>query len=300
MDTNEVKFDSISSLDEYYGFEHLNPLVSVGHYDGAHRPGITAYTYGIYAVFIKETKGCALNYGLTRYDFDEMSVVSFAPGQKVSSVVEEGAELPRWTVLAFHPDLLARTALGRRMSAYGFFAYNSNEALHLSKEEVQLLSAVLSLIEKEMRHAIDRHSRAILVSHIEVFLDYCLRFYERQFFSREIVNSSVVDRFQAMLDEYMAKNLEESGLPTVAYFADRLNLSAGYFGELVKTVTGMNAKDMIAERLTGAARELLSDMTLSVTQVSDRLGFEYPQHFVRFFKRRTGRTPKEYRTISLN
>lgn len=133
-----------------------------------------------------------------------------------------------------------------------------------------------------------------------MFLDYCLRFYERQFFSREIVNSSVVDRFQAMLDEYMAKNLEESGLPTVAYFADRLNLSAGYFGELVKTVTGMNAKDMIAERLTGAARELLSDMTLSVTQVSDRLGFEYPQHFVRFFKRRTGRTPKEYRTISLN
>ena len=159
---------------------------------------------------------------------------------------------------------------------------------------------VLSLIEREMRHSIDRHTRSIIISHIEVFLDYCLRFYERQFYTREIINSTVVENFNALLDSYIANDIQEQGLPTVAYFADRLNLSPGYFGELVKTSTGITAKDMIAERLAEAARELLNDLTLSVTQVGDRLGFEYPQHFVRFFKRRTGRTPKEYRTISSN
>ena len=225
---------------------------------------------------------------------------STCTGQKVTAIVEEGKQQPRWTVLAFHPDFLARTQLGRKMSSYGYFSYSNNEALHLSKDEVELLMDVLSLIEREMRHSIDRHTRSIIISHIEVFLDYCLRFYERQFYTREIINSTVVENFNALLDSYIANDIQEQGLPTVAYFADRLNLSPGYFGELVKTSTGITAKDMIAERLAEAARELLNDLTLSVTQVGDRLGFEYPQHFVRFFKRRTGRTPKEYRTISSN
>ena len=275
-------------------------MIAVGHYNGELVPGSTTYEFGVYAIYIKETKGCELNYGLTKYDFDEMSVTAFAPGQKVTAVVEEGQEQPRWTVLAFHPDFLARTQLGRKMSSYGYFSYSSNEALHLSKEEVNLLSAVLSLIEREMKHSIDRHSRSIIISHLEVFLDYCLRFYERQFYSREVINNTVVEKFNALLDEYLTNDISERGLPTVAYFADRLNLSAGYFGELVKTSTGTTAKDMIADRLVNAARELLNDLTLSVTQVGDMLGFEYPQHFVRFFKRRTGRTPKEYRTISIN
>ena len=275
-------------------------MIAVGHYNGEAVPGSTTYEFGVYAIYIKETKGCELNYGLTKYDFDEMSVTAFAPGQKVTAVVEEGQEQPRWTVLAFHPDFLVRTQLGRKMSSYGYFSYSSNEALHLSKEEVDLLSAVLSLIEREMKHSIDRHSRSIIISHLEVFLDYCLRFYERQFYSREVINNTVVEKFNALLDEYLANDISEQGLPTVAYFADRLNLSAGYFGELVKTSTGTTAKDMIADRLVNAARELLNDLTLSVTQVGDMLGFEYPQHFVRFFKRRTGRTPKEYRTISIN
>ena len=175
----EVKIDTIQHLNEYYGFEHLNPMITVGHYKGDPEPGATTYDFGVYAIYIKETKGCELNYGLTKYDFDEMSVTAFAPGQKVTAVVEEGKEQPRWTVLAFHPDFLARTQLGRKMSSYGYFSYSSNEALHLSKDEVELLMAVLSLIEREMRHSIDRHTRSIIISHIEVFLDYCLRFYER-------------------------------------------------------------------------------------------------------------------------
>lgn len=298
--TTTVKLDSIRSLNDFFGFEHLNPMITVGHYSGEAVLGTTAYEYGLYAIYIKETKGCELNYGLTKYDFDEMSVTSFAPGQKVTATLTEGMAQPRWTVLAFHPDFLARTALGGKMSAYGFFSYNSNEALHLSKEEVDLLQAVLALIEREMRHSIDRHTRSIIISHIEVFLDYCLRFYERQFYSREVINSTVMDKFNAMLDDYLSGDIRKHGLPTVAYFADRLSLSPGYFGELVKTSSGITAKDMIAERLVTAARELLNDLSLSVTQVGDLLGFEYPQHFVRFFKRRTGRTPKEYRSATAN
>ena len=297
---NEVIIDNIHRLNDFYGFGHLNPMIAVGHYKGEPEPGATTYEFGVYAIYIKETKGCELNYGLTKYDFDEMSVTAFAPGQKVTTVVEEGQEQPSWTVLAFHPDFLVGTALGRKMSSYGYFSYNSNEALHLSKEEVDLLGAVLSLIEREMKHSIDRHSRTIIISQLEVFLDYCLRFYERQFYSREVINNTVIEKFNALLDTYMKSDIREKGLPTVAYFADRLNLSPGYFGELVKTSTGTTAKDMIADRLVSTARELLNDLTLSVTQVGDMLGFEYPQHFVRFFKRRTGRTPKEYRTIAAN
>ncbi len=218
----------------------------------------------------------------------------------MTSVVRTGQKQPRWTVLAFHPDFLSRTALGRKMSSYGFFSYNSNEALHLSQDEVELVQSVLSLIEREMRHAIDRHSRNLIITQIEVFLDYCLRFYERQFYTREIINTSVMERFTCLLDDYIAGRLEENGLPTVAYFAYNLNLSPGYFGELVKMSCGITAKDVIAGRLVNAARELLSDLSLSVTQVGERLGFEYPQHFVRFFKRRTGQTPKEYRNIPIN
>ncbi len=275
-------------------------MITVGHYKGEPQPGETTYDFGVYAIYIKETKGCELNYGLTKYDFDEMSVAAFAPGQKVTSVVRTGQKQPRWTVLAFHPDFLSRTALGRKMSSYGFFSYNSNEALHLSKDEVELVQSVLSLIEREMRHAIDRHSRNLIITQIEVFLDYCLRFYERQFYTREIINTSVMERFTCLLDDYIAGRLEENGLPTVAYFAYNLNLSPGYFGELVKMSCGITAKDVIAGRLVNAARELLSDLSLSVTQVGERLGFEYPQHFVRFFKRRTGQTPKEYRNIPIN
>lgn len=297
---NVVKFDTIRSLNDYYGFEHQNPMIAVGHFSGALEPGTVTFEFGLYTIYIKETKGCKINYGLTEYDFDEMSVTAFAPGQKATTTVEEGMEQPRWTVLAFHPDFLVRSALGSKMSSYGYFSYNSNEALHLSKDEVDLLGAVLSLIEREMKHSIDRHTRTIIISHVEVFLDYCLRFYERQFFTREVINTTVVEKFSNLLDGYITDEIREKGLPTVSYFADRLNLSAGYFGELVKTSTGVTAKDMISERLVTAARELLNDLSLSVSQVGDMLGFEYPQHFVRFFKRRTGRTPKEYRTISAN
>ncbi len=194
-----------------------------------------------------------------------------------------------------YAQLLNRTQLGKNISRYEFFDYTSNEALHLSAAEVNIFRDVLSMIKQELQHPIDRHSRELIVSNIELLLNYCLRFYDRQFITREEINHSVVKKFISLLDEYIARKAEHEGLPTVAYFADKCCYSTKYFGELVKTETGKTAKSMINDRLLSAARQLLDDETLSITQVSQRLGFEYSQHFVRFFKAQTGKTPSEYR-----
>ena len=251
--------------------------------------------YGFYALYLKENKGCKLSYGRTEYDFDEMTVTSFAPGQVVT--VEPNPEVPfaKYIGLAFHPDLLNRTSLGKQMSRYEFFDYTCNEALHLSAQEVEIFKGVLAMIEQELHHAIDKHTRELVVSHIELLLNYCLRFYDRQFITREEINHSVVKKFLSLLDEYISEKAEREGLPTVAYFADKCCLSTGYFGTLVKTETGRTAKDLINDRIMGKAKELLQSDTLSVSQVSQRLGFEYPQHFVRFFKALTGKTPTQWR-----
>ena len=230
-----------------------------------------------------------------QYDFDEMTVTSFAPGQSIKVEPNPGVPLAKYTVLAFHPELLNRTQLGKNISRYEFFDYTSNEALHLSAAEVNIFRDVLSMIGQELEHPIDKHSRELIVSNIELLLNYCLRFYDRQFITREEINHSVVKKFISLLDEYIAQKAEHEGLPTVAYFADKCCYSTKYFGELVKTETGRTAKSLISDRLLSAARQLLVDEALSITQISQRLGFEYPQHFVRFFKAQTGKTPSEYR-----
>ena len=224
-----------------------------------------------------------------------MTVTSFAPGQSVKVEPNPGVPFAKYTVLAFHPELLNRTQLGKNISRYEFFDYTSNEALHLSAAEVNIFRDVLSMIKQELQHPIDRHSRELIVSNIELLLNYCLRFYDRQFITREEINHSVVKKFISLLDEYIAREAMREGLPTVAYFADKCCYSPKYFGELVKTETGRTAKSLINDRLLSAARQLLVDETLSITQVSRHLGFEYPQHFVRFFKTQTGKTPSEYR-----
>ena len=269
--------------------------MGVARFDKPRKVEDTIFHYGIYALFLKENKGCQLSYGRTPYDFDEMTVTSFAPGQTIHAKPVPNAESPKWTAIVFHPDLLNRTQLGRNISRYEFFDYTSNEALHLSVPEIDIFRGVLNMISQELQHSIDKHSRELIVSNIELLLNYCLRFYDRQFITREEINHATVKTFVAMLDHYMANQAHQQGLPTVAYFADQCCYSPKYFGELVKTETGRTAKDFINDRLLRAAMQLLSDDTLSIAQVSHQLGFEYPQHFVRFFKSKTGKTPSEYR-----
>ncbi|MGN0051352.1 MAG: helix-turn-helix domain-containing protein, partial [Prevotella sp.] len=151
------------------------------------------------------------------------------------------------------------------------------------------------MIEQELHRAIDKHTRELIVSNIELLLNYCLRFYDRQFITREEINHSVVKKFIELLDDYISTKALRDGLPTVAYFADKCCLSNGYFGNLVRVETGRTAKDIISDHLLAHAKQLLNDEALTVTMISNRLGFEYPQHFVRFFKSHIGKTPSAYR-----
>ena len=294
----EVFLNTVQDFNDYQGVETLHPLVSVVHVENTEHIQECVMHYGLYAIYLKENKGCKLSYGRTPYDFDEMTVTSFAPGQVVK--VEPNPDVPfaKFTALVFHPDLLNRTALGRQMSRYEFFDYSSTEALHLSVQEVEVFRGVITMIEQELHHAIDKHTRELIVSNIELLLNYCLRFYDRQFITREEINHSVVKRFMELLDDYISSKALREGLPTVAYFADKCCLSSGYFGNLVRVETGRTAKDIIADRLLAHAKQLLNDDTLTITMISERMGFDYPQHFVRFFKSHTGKTPSAFRKMS--
>ena len=291
----EVFLNTIQEFNDYQGVETLHPLVSVVHVENTEHIQECVMHYGVYVIYLKENKGCKLSYGRTPYDFDEMTVTSFAPGQVVT--VEPNPDVPfaKFTALVFHPDLLNRTALGRHISRYEFFGYSSTEALHLSAQEVEVFRGVLAMIEQEIHRAIDKHTRELIVSNIELLLNYCLRFYDRQFITREEINHSVVKKFIELLDDYLSTKALQDGLPTVSYFAGKCCLSSGYFGNLVRMETGRTAKDIISDHLLTHAKQLLNEETLTITMISNRLGFEYPQHFVRFFKSHTGKTPSAYR-----
>ncbi|MDD6921844.1 MAG: AraC family transcriptional regulator [Bacteroidales bacterium] len=291
----EVFLNTVHDFNDYQGVATLHPQVSVVHVENTEHIRECVMHYGLYALYLKENKGCKLSYGRTPYDFDEMTVTSFAPGQVVKVEPNPEVSFAKFTALVFHPDLLSRTALGRQMNRYEFFSYSSTEALHLSAQEVEVFRGVLAMIEQELHRAIDKHTRELIVSNIELLLNYCLRFYDRQFITREEINHSVVKKFLDLLDDYIASKAQSEGLPTVAYFADKCCLSSGYFGNLVRVETGRTAKDIISDHLLAHAQQLLNDEALTITLISQRLGFEYPQHFVRFFKSHTGRTPSAYR-----
>lgn len=305
MDKNDLPFykaDTIEQYNRFFGFETRHPLVSVVHFDRDHTPPLPAYrmSFGFYSLFLKKTRGCVINYGKTLYDFDEETVVSFAPGQTASIFHNSDTDgpAPESVGLLFHPDFLFRTPLAQRMKQYAFFAYASNEALHLSAEECVILQDYMDKITRELQRPIDRFSKPLIVSNIEVLLNYCLRFYERQFITREPINSDILTRFEQLLDEYIdSGQCEREGVPTVKYFADKVCLSPNYFGDLVKQSTGKTAKEYVQLKMLRTAKELLLNPGRTVTQVAYALGFEYPQHFVRFFKRFTGVTPSEFRKV---
>lgn len=291
----DFHFNTVQEFNDYYGLETLHPLVNVVRFNKPAKVEEAMYHYGLYALFLKENKGCKLSYGRTEYDFDEMTVTSFAPGQVIHVEPNPEVIIPKWTAIVFHPDLLNRTSLGKNISRYEFFDYTSNEALHLSVAEIEIFRGVLSMIQQELNRSIDKHSKELIVNNIELLLNYCLRFYDRQFITREEINHSVVKKFTALLDQYIANQAQQEGFPSVAYFADKCCYSPKYFGELVKTETGRTAKDFISDRMLIAAKQLLNDESLSIKAKSQQLGFEYPQHFIRFFKAKTGQTPSDYR-----
>ena len=200
--------------------------------------------------------------------------------------------------LLFHPDLIRGTSLGQEIRHYSFFSYNSNEALHLSDEEKEIFTDCLDKITRELQRPIDKHSKRLISRNIELLLDYCMRFYERQFITRQTVNKDALTQFEELLDNYFIDDRAmQNGLPSVKYFADKICLSPNYFGDLVKKETGKSPQEYIQNKIIDLAKEKIIGSEKTVNQIAYELGFQYPQHFTRIFKKRVGCTPSEYRKL---
>ena len=292
-----LNLDSVDLYNKLYGLETLNPLVSVIDLNKATSSvDLIRFNYGIYALYLKLEKACDIKYGRQTYDYQEGTIVCFAPGQTAeTNPTTDKVQVNAHDIL-FHPDLLRGTSLGKSIKKYTFFSYEVNEALHLSEEERSIVMDCLKIIRMELEHGVDKHSKTLLVNHIELLLNYCMRFYERQFITRGKINRDVLTRFENLLDEYFESALaEQDGLPTVKYFADKLCLSSNYFGDMFKKETGKSPQEYIQEKVIELAKERISDTADTVSQIAYSLGFQYPQHFCRLFKKRVGYTPSEYR-----
>lgn len=287
-----LRFNTIAEYNAFNKNETRHPLISVVDLSKADpREGSRMY-FGFYTIFLKDVKCGDLVYGRNTYDYQEGTLVFLAPGQ-VAGVNSKGEFYqPKGYALVFHADLIHGTPLGRHIQDYSFFGYQSNEALHLSERERKLILDCFSKIEYELDRAIDKHSKRLIASNIELLLDYCVRFYDRQFVTRDNVNNGILERFENLLHDYLLSDRPQTiGLPTVAYCADELNLSANYFGDLIKKETGRSSQEYIQSKLIDIAKERIFDTSKSVSQIAYELGFKYPQHFARVFKQRVGQSP---------
>jgi AraC family transcriptional regulator, transcriptional activator of pobA len=296
---NLRRFETVSEYNAFNNNETLHPLVGVVNLSKANPRQASNMYFGFYTVFLKEVKCGDLRYGKNTYDYQEGTLVFIAPGQVISGDNTGNTYQPKGYALVFHPDLIHGTPLRRHIQDYTFFDYQSNEALHLSERERTLVLDCFTKIGHELEHAIDRHSRRLIASNIELLLNYCIRFYDRQFITREHAHKGILERFESLLNAYFLSDKPQTvGLPAVAYCADALNLSAKYFGDLIKKETGKSAQDYIQMKVIEMAKEKTFDQSKSVSQIAYELGFKYPQHFTRFFKQRVGQSPNEYRGLN--
>ena len=291
-----ITADTIQQYNQFFGVKTMHPQIGIIHFDRSENQPTHKMTFGFYALYLVKTVGITMDYGKTKYDFDDGTVICLAPGQTIGVHRMPGGPVPVAIGLMFHPDLLHGTALAKKMKQFTFFSYTSNEALHLSSDECAVIQNYMDNINRELEHPVDKFSRQLFVSNIEVLLNYCMRFYERQFVTREELNNDVLARFEQLLNEYWdSGEAKIYGLPTVKYFADKICLSPNYFGDLIKTATGKSAQERIQSKIIEMSKEAILNPRLNTKQIANMLGFQYPQHFLRFFKKRVGCTPKEFK-----
>lgn len=292
---------TVSDYGARVGHSALHPLITfIDLSQCNYTPGARALAlrFGFYAVFLKQGTDCTIKYGRKNYDYQEGTLVFMAPEQVVD-ISNDGPDYqPSGLVLLFHPDILKGTSLHANMHEYSFFSYQVSEALHLSEKERTIITDCFYKIEFELGQGVDKHSKRLLVSNLELMLNYCSRFYDRQFITRDNENHGVIERFEAQMDEYFIKGkAEKEGVPTVSVFADNLHLSANYFGDLIKKETGKTAQEHIQDKLIEVAKNKIYDPEKTVSQIAYELGFKYPQHFTRLFKKKTGHSPNTFRTF---
>jgi AraC-like DNA-binding protein len=298
------RFDTVTEYNALNNYETLHPLVSVIDFSKANPRSWDGeknirINYGLYCIFLKDVKCGDLKYGRNYYDYQEGTLVFVAPGQVMEIETDGQVYQPKGYALVFHPDLIHGTSLAKSIDEYNFFSYNANEALHLSERERQIVMDCFSKIEYELQQNIDKHSKKLIASNIELFLNYCERFYDRQFITRDHANKGILEKFEELLNGYFSSDKPQKiGLPSVAYFGEALHLSANYFGDLIKKETGKSAQETIQLKLLNEAKKKLFDTSKSISEIAYELGFKYPQHFTRLFKERVGHSPNEYRLMN--
>lgn len=291
-----IKLDTIEKYNRILGIKTLHPLVSVTDMSTLKDIKHCCKEFGFYCIYYKDLECGTIQYGRSKYDYQEGTMLFIAPGQ-IAGINDGGSTpSPRGYVLMFHPDLLYGTPLARRMKDYNFFSYDSNEALHMSEREKQIILNCFHEISAELEHAIDKHTKQIIASTIETMLNYCTRFYDRQFITREIPNRGILSRFEKTVHQWFESGkAREFGLPTVQMCASEACLSPNYFGDLIKKELGKTAQEYIRLYVIDRAKELIAENELNVSEIAYELGFKYPHHLTRVFKKVTGMTPNEYR-----
>lgn len=296
-----IYLKSIADLSRLLNENDFHPLVAVVDFSKTkdHIEEETRITTDFYSVMFKNYCKSALTYGRKTIDFNEGSLICMAPNQVITIDTEiEPRENPMGWGLFFHPDLIRNTSLNAKMKDYSFFSYEIAEALHLSEKEKQLLFECIVKIQTELKENIDDYSQTIIVSTIELLLNYCSRFYGRQFITRKATNRDILAKVEALLKQHFSIKTLPNGLPTVKHLADAVHLSPGYLGDLLKKETGLNAQEHIHQYVIEEAKNILLNSNQSVSEIAFHLGFEYPQYFSRLFKQKTGKTPLEFRNLN--
>ena len=301
---------NIESIDSFHKILGLtppdHPLISIisdkeslGRADFDEALFNVRFSTKMYAIMYKDNISGSLSYGRNTYDFQEGTLIFVQPGQDLKTPSKSEVMGKRGWTLLFHPDLLHNSNLATKMNTYNFFSYESNEALHLSNKEKVFVAGVIEQIKGEIAQNLDQHSQKLIVSNLELFLNYALRFYDRQFFTRTKVNSDYVTSFEKALNQYFENGQAKiNGIPTAVYFGEQLNLSPNYLSDLLKRETGKGIKEYTDEYLIAKAKILLLNSSISVSELAYELGFDYPQSFTRLFRKKTGHSPKDFRTAS--
>jgi len=291
---------TINSISELYKLSGLpkpkHPYIGLINYEEIIAPSQEPISLlmNFYCVSLKRCVDNKLKYGQNYYDFDEGVLGFMEPGQLITVDVE--SQQPKGWWLVFHPDLIRTYPLGKSIKNYGFFSYAVNEAIHLSETEEAMLETVFKNIEKEYNHSIDPYSQDVMVSQIELLLNYSNRFYNRQFITRKTASSDLLTKMEGLLDEYFkGDKILYSGLPTVQFFAEKLNLSPNYLSDMLRAITGQSTQQHIHNKLIEKAKEALANTHLSVSEIAYQLGFEHPQSFSKLFKTKMNISPLEYR-----
>ena len=296
------KITSISELHRHLGYaKPAHPLISVLDLSKVENTDYLAdekIVTSYYSIYLK-TGASSIKYGRKHYDFEEGKIITMAPEQVFSFSSDEDLDNLSGWVLYFHPDLIRKYPLAKRMKQFGFFSYETNEALHLSEKEKTTITSIFQKITEEYELNIDEFSHDVLVTNVELLLNYLQRYYKRQFITRTAVNSDLLSDFEILIKEYFeSEQLEIIGLPKVSWFADKLNLSSSYLSDMLKKETGKNLQEQIHYYVIEKAKNILLNSKLTVSEISYQLGFGYPQYFSRLFKKKIGVSPNQYRSLN--